>query len=401
MSATPENRQDAYRFLIVDDSRAIQAIVRRVVENCQYPNAEIRVASNGQEALDVLNTFKPDLLITDWHMPKVSGLELLQTMRQSGMTDIQVGFITTESSETLLNEARTNGAAFVINKPFRDDILLQRVRETVPHPADATAAPPPSPAAEPVAKHQVAAAEAEATVVEDGPPEFPTPVRAAEPAKPANSPTPAPVAATAVATPAASSVEPAASPAPQSVPAPAASAPPAAEAADAAKPVPLAAIPPLMKTEDCQKLVHATLQEIPFRLIRHDDLQTKDLTAKNLIGLYAGPNKPIAALCVLDTNALCILGGGAGKMPPHIVRAAMAAGAPSEAMVQNATRFMQMAGAILHMDGAVGTAPLSRTSLVPQNFKKLEELLLKNSGRAHFRVAVPGYGEGRLSFLAV
>ena len=99
-----------------------------------------------------------------------------------------------------------------------------------------------------------------------------------------------------------------------------------------------------MKTEDCQKLVHATLQEIPFRLIRHDDLQTKDLTAKNLIGLYAGPNKPIAALCVLDTNALCILGGGAGKMPPHIVRAAMAAGAPSEAMVQNATRFMQMAG---------------------------------------------------------
>ena len=52
------------------------------------------MASNGQEALDVLNTFKPDLLITDWHMPKVSGLELLQTMRQSGMTDIQVGFIT-------------------------------------------------------------------------------------------------------------------------------------------------------------------------------------------------------------------------------------------------------------------------------------------------------------------
>lgn len=134
MSATPDNRQDAYRFLIVDDSRAIQAIVRRVVENCQYPNAEIRVAANGEEALQILETFKPQLVITDWHMPKVSGLELLQTMRQSGLTDIEVGFITTESSEALLNEARTNGAAFVINKPFRDDILIKHLRETVPHP---------------------------------------------------------------------------------------------------------------------------------------------------------------------------------------------------------------------------------------------------------------------------
>lgn len=382
MSATPDNRQDAYRFLIVDDSRAIQAIVRRVVENCQYPNAEIRVAANGEEALQILETFKPQLVITDWHMPKVSGLELLQTMRQSGLTDIEVGFITTESSEALLNEARTNGAAFVINKPFRDDILIKHLRETVPHPGDAPAAPAEAPEAAPA---PVAASVVDSPApAEDGPPEFPTPVKAAEPPKPAASAPvapPAPAAATAVA-PAAAPTE-------------------AAEPPAAAKPVPLAAIPPLMKTEDCQKLVHATLQEIPFRLIRHDDLQTKDLTAKNLIGLYAGPNKPIAALCVVDTNALCILGGGAGKMPPHIVRAAMAAGAPSEAMVQNATRFMQMAGSILNMDGVAGPAPLSRTSLVPQNFKKLEELLQKNSGRAHFRISVPGYGEGRLSFLAV
>ena len=84
----------------MDDSRAIQAIVRRVVENCQYPNAEIRVASNGQEALDVLNTFKPRP--ADHRLAHAQGVGpgLLQTMRQSGMTDIQVGFITTESSET-------------------------------------------------------------------------------------------------------------------------------------------------------------------------------------------------------------------------------------------------------------------------------------------------------------
>lgn len=351
MSATPEIRQDAYRFLIVDDSRAIQAIVRRVVESCRYPDADIRVASNGEEALNILETFKPQLVITDWHMPKVSGLELLQSMRQSGMMDIKVGFITTESSETLLEQARTNGATFVINKPFKDDVLIQHVKEAVPlldtgdRPAATT---PTAPMAPPAAS---------------APPEFPEPVQAPP------EPTPEPASASAP--------------------------PPPVDSTLAAHAI------PMMTTDDCQKLVQATLNEIPFRIIRHDDLQPKELTAKNLIGLYAGSSKPIAALCVLDTHSICILGGGTAKLPPNVVRAAMAAGAPTDAMVQNATRFMQNAGALLHIASEPGAIPLSRTSLVPQNFKKLEELLMKNSGRADFRVSVPGYGEGRFSFLAV
>lgn len=362
MSATPENRQDAYRFLIVDDSRAIQAIVRRVVESCQYPDAEIRVASNGEDALNMLETYRPQLVITDWHMPKVSGLELLQSMRQSGLMDIKVGFITTESSETMLNQARISGASFVINKPFRDDVLIQHVREAVPMPEDGA---PTSPVAA-------------ASSADDGPAEFPEPVQS-EPETPAEPTVPVP-----------------APPPPPPAPAP------VAEKKPEPKVEPLPVLPPpLISTDECQKLIHSMINEIPFRLIKHDGLQPKELTAKNLIGLYAGGAKPIAALCVLDTNSLCIIGGGAGKMPPHIVRAAMAAGAPSEAMVQNATRFMQSAGVLLDIPSEPGAIPLSRTSLVPQNFKKLEELLIKNSGRADFRISVPGYGEGRFSFLAV
>lgn len=362
MSATPETRQDAYRFLIVDDSRAIQAIVRRVVESCQYPDAEIRVASNGEDALNMLETYRPQLVITDWHMPKVSGLELLQSMRQSGLMDIKVGFITTESSERMLNQARVSGASFVINKPFKDDILIQHVRDAVPMPDAGDPVPRPA-AVEPAGEE---------------PAEFPEPVQAEPQAAP----------------------EPVAAPAPPPAPAPAPA--PVAEKKAAPKAEPLPVLPaPLISTDDCQKLIHSMINEIPFRLIKHDGLNPKELTAKNLIGLYAGGSKPIAALCVLDTNSLCIIGGGAGKLPPHIVRAAMAAGAPSEAMVQNATRFMQSAGVLLDIPSEPGAIPLSRTSLVPQNFKKLEELLLKNSGRADFRISVPGYGEGRFSFLAV
>lgn len=392
MSASPETRPDAYRFLIVDDSRAIQAIVRRVVETIGYPDPDIRIANNGEEALSLLENFKPLLVITDWHMPKVSGLELLQSMRQYGMSDIKVGFITTESSETMLNQARISGASFVINKPFKDDILIKHVKDAIPLPKagkpSKASAPTPDASEEPApvtaVTEAIAAAEARAVappaplaaaVAEE--PEFPAPV-ISEPEFPA------PVMA-----------EP--EPAPEPAPAPA----PAAAAAPPKKEPESRVAGPLISPDAIQKLVHSMLNEIPFRIIKHETLHPKELSAKNLVGLFAGTNKPVAALCVLDTNALCIIGGGTAKLPPHIVRAAMAAAAPTEAMVQNATRFMQSAGAMLDIASEPGAVPLSRTSLVPNNFKKLEEVLLKNSGRADFRISVPGYGDGRFSFLAV
>src|SRR5689334_8946233 len=120
-SATP------YRFMVVDDSRAIQAIVSRVIAECGYPEVEIRRAADGEEALGLLPKFTPQLMITDWHMPRVSGLELLQTLRQLGQTHVKVGFVTTESRPAMLEQARTNGAAFIVNKPFRDNELIDQI----------------------------------------------------------------------------------------------------------------------------------------------------------------------------------------------------------------------------------------------------------------------------------
>ena len=114
------------RFLIVDDSRAIQTIIRRILENTGYKEIELKTAMNGEEALATLETWQPDLMLTDWHMPGMTGLELLQTIRQMGL-DIKVGFITTETSARHIEEAHRNGDAFVINKPFTKEILEQAV----------------------------------------------------------------------------------------------------------------------------------------------------------------------------------------------------------------------------------------------------------------------------------
>jgi CheY-like chemotaxis protein len=117
------------KFLIVDDSRAIQSIIKRVIESCKYPKLEIQSASDAESAMDILEKFKPDLIITDWHMHKISGLEFCQHVSQTYGNKIPVGFVTTESNQEKIELAYQSGAKFVINKPFQDmDLRTQLVR---------------------------------------------------------------------------------------------------------------------------------------------------------------------------------------------------------------------------------------------------------------------------------
>lgn len=134
------------RVLIVDDSRAIVAILRRVVQEAGGEGVEVRGATNGQEALDLVDSFSPDLIITDWHMPGVTGIEMLQTLRQTGHAQVRVGFVTAENSPSRLAEARSNGADFVVTKPFQDEELLKAVRLSLAQaPARPGASPPTGP----------------------------------------------------------------------------------------------------------------------------------------------------------------------------------------------------------------------------------------------------------------
>ena len=119
--------EESRRVLIVDDSRAIQAIIRRILQGGrELGPLQIQTASDGAEALERMHDFKPDLVVSDWHMPGVSGIEMLQTLRQIGQGHVPVGFVTTETNAQCLNQARSNGAAFVVHKPF-DEATLRRV----------------------------------------------------------------------------------------------------------------------------------------------------------------------------------------------------------------------------------------------------------------------------------
>jgi CheY-like chemotaxis protein len=114
------------KILIVDDSRAMQTIVRRGIEQLGYDDMEIRNANNGKEALDIIRIWEPHLVLCDWHMPEMTGFELLTALNRQ-MLSVQIGFVTTETSETRKQEALAAGAKFFVQKPFDYKTLHEAV----------------------------------------------------------------------------------------------------------------------------------------------------------------------------------------------------------------------------------------------------------------------------------
>ncbi|MCD8522418.1 MAG: response regulator [Saccharospirillaceae bacterium] len=112
------------KFLIVDDSPAMQAIVRRSLQRAGYGDLEFRLAGNGREAIDIIRIWEPEVVITDWHMPEMSGLDLIRECQRQ-MLGIKIGLVTTETSPERIQEARNAGALFVLHKPFEQEEFSQ------------------------------------------------------------------------------------------------------------------------------------------------------------------------------------------------------------------------------------------------------------------------------------
>jgi len=115
------------KALVVDDSRTIRIIIRRILLELGY---EVCEASNGREALEVLEAEKPDvdLVLADWNMPVMNGLELLKELRQdSEFCGLKVLMVTTETEMEHMKSAMDAGADEYVMKPFTRDILLEKL----------------------------------------------------------------------------------------------------------------------------------------------------------------------------------------------------------------------------------------------------------------------------------
>ena len=106
------------RFLVVDDSSTMRRIIINTLNKLGYQ--EIVEASNGREGIDKLSAAEVDMVITDWNMPEMNGVEFLKNLRSTG-NGTRFGFITSETHPAIKAQALEAGADFLITKPFSAD----------------------------------------------------------------------------------------------------------------------------------------------------------------------------------------------------------------------------------------------------------------------------------------
>jgi two-component system chemotaxis response regulator CheY len=105
------------KILIADDSRVMRQIVTRTLRQAGFDGHDLVEAADGKQALEMAVSESPDLVISDWNMPEMTGVEVLRALRAKG-DEVRFGFVTSECTPEMQQQAEAAGAAFFIVKPF-------------------------------------------------------------------------------------------------------------------------------------------------------------------------------------------------------------------------------------------------------------------------------------------
>jgi len=112
------------KVLLVDDSAVMRKIIQRNLKESGLVIDEFLEAGDGKQALDVVNKSAVDLILCDWNMPNMSGIEFVKTLRSLNMPKkIPIVMVTTEGSDAKMAEAKESGADGYLTKPFTADQL--------------------------------------------------------------------------------------------------------------------------------------------------------------------------------------------------------------------------------------------------------------------------------------
>jgi len=118
----------AYRILIVDDSPAMRALVRRITVLSGFELSDCFEAANGQEALELLRREWVDAILTDINMPQMDGEEFLERLKSDDLLrSIPVIVISTDSTSKRIAHMLAMGARTYITKPFIPETLRERL----------------------------------------------------------------------------------------------------------------------------------------------------------------------------------------------------------------------------------------------------------------------------------
>ena len=113
------------KLLLVDDSAVMRKIIQRNIKETGLIVDEFVEAGDGNQALEKVNeNLDLDLILLDWNMPNMSGIEFVKTLRSVNLAKrIPVVMVTTEGSDAKISEAKDSGADGYLTKPFTADQL--------------------------------------------------------------------------------------------------------------------------------------------------------------------------------------------------------------------------------------------------------------------------------------
>ena len=117
------------KILIVDDEAHLRMLIQQALEDLEDEGVELLTASDGEEALALIQAEAPNLVFLDVMMPKLSGFDVCSRVKRSlGMKDVHVVLLTAKGQEFDKQKGMEAGADVYMTKPFDPDALLEKAR---------------------------------------------------------------------------------------------------------------------------------------------------------------------------------------------------------------------------------------------------------------------------------
>lgn len=120
------------RILIVDDSRIMRNIVKNTLQGLQYPAETFLEAADGDQAWSILETQEVSLLLVDWNMPGLNGLDLVKRLRATAkFQSLPIIMVTSEAAKYNVIEAVKAGVSEYLVKPVGEKSLEEKIRRVL------------------------------------------------------------------------------------------------------------------------------------------------------------------------------------------------------------------------------------------------------------------------------
>ncbi len=127
----------AFNVLIVDDSSPMRSVIKKTIKISGFDVGEVFEAANGVEALEVLKDNWVDVVVTDYNMPEMDGLQLIEEMKKDElMASVPVVVVTTEGSKQKIEMFMEKGASDYVQKPFTPEQIKDKLSRILGEPED-------------------------------------------------------------------------------------------------------------------------------------------------------------------------------------------------------------------------------------------------------------------------